>query len=109
MARQLEESVSATERTDELPVLSADTVRSFEHSGQRAEPEGDASLDRSLEVLREALENAEKRWRQMELRLEEQDRAIRELQNELRQANLNLGLLAESRIAAVPELTEIVK
>jgi predicted RNase H-like nuclease (RuvC/YqgF family) len=109
MARQLEESVSPSERTDELPVLSADTLRRLDPAGPRIKPEADDSLDRSLEALREALENAERRWRQMELRLEEQDRAIRELQHELRQANLNLALLSESRAGPVPELTEIVK
>jgi chromosome segregation ATPase len=89
MARQLEESLHALERTDELPVLSADAVRKFENTGQTRRPESGDGLDRSLDTLRQALEDAEIRWRQLESRLEAQDRAIRRLQ-------------------AVPELTEMV-
>jgi len=89
MARQLEESLHALDRTDELPVLPADAVRKFESTGQTRRPEPGDGLDRSLDTLRQALEDAEMRWRQLESRLEAEDRAIRRLQ-------------------AVPELTEMV-
>jgi predicted RNase H-like nuclease (RuvC/YqgF family) len=97
MARQLEESMAATERTDELPVLSEEGIRKFERAGRTRGPDAGDVLDRSLEALRDALDTAERRWQRLETRLEQQDRAILELKAVLNQT------------AGVPELTEVVR
>jgi hypothetical protein len=66
------------------------------------------ALDRSLEALRDTLESAEKRWRELESRLEEQDRTIRELQKELYRERAGRSTRMEFPATGVPELTEIV-
>jgi len=98
MARQAEEPVPATEQTDELPALSADAFR----------PTTGDALDRSIEALRETLESAERRWRTLESRIEDQDRNIRELKEQLRLAASDRFEATDPRLAGVPELTEIV-
>ena len=109
MARQAEDSLPAAERTDELPVLSADAVRRLEGRDLSFRPDTADALDRSLEALRETLEAAEVRWRRLETKLAEQDRAIRELQDELRRASADrFAPPADSQAPSVPELTEIV-
>jgi hypothetical protein len=90
MSRQVEGSLPARERTSEPPALSAD------------------ALDRSIEALRETLERAETRWQQLEARLADQDRAIRELKDELSKANSKRFRPADLHVSGVPELTEIV-
>ena len=107
MARQVEGSLPAEERTDELPVLSADAARSLGAGGAHRADTADA-LDRSLEALRETLERAEARWRQLESQLANQDRAIRELKDELRRAKSDRFAVTDLRASRVPELTEIV-
>ena len=109
MARQVEESLPATERTDELPVLSSDVLRTIERGAPVVRPDTGDALDRSLEALRLTLEHAETRWRQLETRIEEQDRAIRDLKDELRLARLDRLGPADLGNAGVPELTEIVR
>lgn len=108
MARQIEDSLPLLERTDELPALSADALRRLDQGGVMHRPDTADALDRSLETLREKLEGAERRWRQLESRIEEQDSAIRELQNELNLANSRRTVRNDSLVAGVPELTEIV-
>ena len=91
MARQVEGYLPAIERTDELPALTVD------------------ALDRSIEALRETLEQAETRWHRLESRLADQDRAIRELRDELWRTNSGRPEPRGIRSSGVPELTEIVK
>lgn len=90
MARQADESSPAPEDAGAPPVRYAD------------------ALDRSLEALRDTLESAEKRWRELESRLEEQDRTIRELQNELHRERADRRARTGLPVTGVPELTEIV-
>jgi len=71
-------------------------------------PETSDALDRSIEALRETLELAEARWQQLESRLADQDRAIRELQEELFRVNSERIATTDSTALRVPELTEIV-
>ena len=108
MARQTEESLPPLERTDELPALSADALRRLDQGGVTYRPDTADALDRSLEALRETLESAERRWRELESRLEEQAGAIRELQNELSRANSQRAVSSDTLWAGVPELTEMV-
>jgi hypothetical protein len=109
MARQLEERITATERTDELSASSADAIRRFERAPAAARPAADTdSLDRSLEALRDALDAAEDRWRQLESRIEAQDRAIGDLQSARADLNQNQLDQTHAGTTVVPELTEIV-
>jgi chromosome segregation ATPase len=109
MARQAEESVPASDRTDELPALSADAVRRLDGRDPSFRAEAQDALDRSLEALRETLDAAQARWHQLESKVAEQDRAIRELKDELRRARADrFTLPADTPAASVPELTEIV-
>jgi hypothetical protein len=73
-----------------------------------ANPETSDALDRSIDALRETLERAEARWRQLEARLADQDRSIRELQDEIFRLNSERIVTADSSASRVPELTEIV-
>ncbi len=99
MAGQVDESSSGLERTDELPVLSDEAIRRFERASHEQAGGAVDELDASIDTLRSALERAETRWRQLETRLEAQDRAI----DELRSA------LGKPAAAPVPELTDIVR
>ena len=108
MARQVEGSLPAPELTDERPGPSADPLRKLGHAGLAVRPEPSDALDRSIEALRETLEFAEARWRQLESRLADRDRVIRELQDELFRAHSDRNAMADSGASHVPELTEIV-
>ena len=108
MARQLEESLPALERTDELPALATNLTRNHEPGIPAFRPETGDALDRSLEALRETLVQAETRWQQLEARLADQDRAIRDLQDKLLRANSKRFPAVDFHSSGVPELTEIV-
>lgn len=108
MARQAEGTLPEGERTDELPALSGEAVRRLELGGHGFRAESTDALDRSLEALRDTLEHTETRWRQLESRLADQDRAIRELQDELSLARSDRFARPDFHSAGVPELTEIV-
>ena len=107
MARQFEEPHPALDLTDELPMLTAAAPQAMDlRDPVRLEPSD--QLDHSIESLRVALDHAERRWRQLENRLEEQDRAIRALQDELRLSGNRRNDICHPATAPVPELTEIV-
>lgn len=97
MARQVEGTLAAIERTGEQPALTASAMNKSEAGGTAFRAETADALDRSIEALRETLELAETRWHRLESRLADQDRAIRELR------------ARDIRASRVPELTEIVK
>jgi chromosome segregation ATPase len=100
MAGQSEESIPALDRTDELPVLSDDSIRRLERANRVSAATAMDELDVSVDKLRAALEHAESRWQRLESRLKVQDRAIHDL-------NASLGG-ALTRMPVVPELTDIV-
>lgn len=107
MARQSEDSVPASERTDELPALSAEAIRRFELTGRSDNAVMTQDLDESLEKLRDALDQAEERWLRLENRIGEQDGAIARLRTELQQRSMQ-SRGEPQLLAGVPELTEVV-
>lgn len=67
------------EGTDELPILSEEAVLRFRLEAIDEERVVDSSLEASVESLRDTLDSAESRWRDLESKLEQQDRAIADL------------------------------
>jgi hypothetical protein len=79
MKWHLTESRPELDNTDELPVLSEESVLDFKLiETAPAEPQADP-LEASVEALREALDLAERRWATLESRLATQDEAIADL------------------------------
>ena len=110
MARQFDDPQPHLEATDELPVLSRADIRQFERTRRHAvSHETVDRLDHSVESLRAALESAEQRWRELEARLEDQDRAIERLNHSLGKTGaMPARPELVSSVLALPELTEIV-
>jgi len=110
MARQFDDPQLHLEATDELPVLSGADIHQFERNRRSAVSHQTVDrLDQSVESLRQALENADLRWRELEARLEDQDRAIERLNDSLgRTGAAPAPPDVTSAEAALPELTEIV-
>lgn len=70
------------DKTDELPVLSVDAILEYERGITRQSRRA-VSLTDAIESLLSALENADRRWRSLEAKLDTQNRAIAELQRRL--------------------------
>ena len=81
MDGNLTESGSELDRTDELPVLTEESILKFQLRAVGPERADTQSLESSVETLRRTLEEAEERWRTLEARLERQDLAIAALNN----------------------------
>jgi DNA repair exonuclease SbcCD ATPase subunit len=96
------------DRTDELPALTAEAFRRIDRAGSSPRSAPADALDHTLESLLEAVEQAEIGWRRLEARLDVQDRAISELQDEMHRAGSAWSGTADRRGSGVPELTEIV-
>jgi hypothetical protein len=95
MKWHLTESRPETDGTDELPILSEESILEFDsrraRPGMPAEDPVKDPLESTIDALRDALDLAERRWTALEARVESQDQAIAGLTGHLRPAEAPLA------------------